>query len=79
MSYFTWNEKGLTTDCESLEAIASRYEESAKLMRRMIKEGFVLKMQMKKQLITHPNPNIFESWGFVSEEKPFRQLELITE
>ena len=47
MSYFTWKETGLTSDCESLEAMASRFEESAKLMRRMAKEGFILKKQMK--------------------------------
>ena len=59
MSYFTWKEAGLTQDCESLEAMASRYEESAKLMRKMAKEGFILKIQKKKQLITHENSNIF--------------------
>ena len=77
MSYFTWKETGLTSDCNSLEAMASRFEESAKLMRRMAKEGFKLKRATKKQLITHANPNIFESWGFINEEPPFRQLQLI--
>ena len=77
MSYFTWQEKGLTQDCESLEAMASRFEESAKLMRKMAKEGFILKIQKKKQLITHENSNIFNEWGFISEEAPFRQLALI--
>ena len=59
MSYFTWKEKGLTQDCESLEAMASRFEESAKLMRRMAHEGFILKIRKNKQLITHENSNIF--------------------
>ncbi len=77
MSYFTWKETGLTSDCESLEAMASRFEESAKLMRRMSLEGFTLKKNNKFQLITHKNPSVFESWGFINEEPPFRQLTLI--
>ena len=77
MSYFTWKETGLTQDCESLEAMASRFEESAKLMRRMSGEGFILQIRKNKQLITHENSNIFNEWGFISEEAPFRQLALI--
>ena len=77
MSYFTWKETGLTQDCESLEAMASRFEESAKLMRRMADEGFILQIRKKKQLITHKDSNIFNEWGFISEEAPFRQLALI--
>ncbi len=79
MSYFTWQEKGLTDDCESLEAMASRFEEAANLMRRMAKEGFELKKQSKRQLILHKDKSIFESWGFITEEKPFKQLKLILE
>ena len=79
MSYFTWKETGLTNDCETLEAMASRFEESAKLMRRMSKEGFALKKVQNRQLITHTNQSIFQSWGFISEEPPFRQLALIPE
>ena len=79
MSYFTWKETGLTSDCSSLEAMASRFEESAKLMRRMAHEGFELKKSTKKQLIMHANPSVFESWGFISEEPPFRQLTFIPE
>ena len=79
MSYFTWKETGLTSDCRSLEAMASRFEESAKLMRRMSQEGFTLTKNNKKQFITHKNPSIFEAWGFVSEEPPFKQLTLITD
>ncbi len=55
MSYFTWKENGLTSDCESLEAMASRFEESANLMRRMAKEGFTMRRQNNIQLITHKN------------------------
>ncbi len=77
MTYFTWKETGLTTDCQSLEAMASRFEESAKLMRKMAKEGFRLEKKINKQLITHPDPNIFEAWGFITEESPFKQLTLM--
>ncbi len=77
MSYFTWKEIGLTQDCASLEAMASRFEESAKLMRKMAKEGFILQKNKEQQLITHNNKKIFDEWGFISEEPPFRQLTLI--
>ena len=77
MSYFTWKEAGLTSDCESLDAMASRFEESAKLMRRMAKEGFIVEKRSNKQLITHKDPNIFDNWGFISEEAPYKQLTLI--
>ncbi len=77
MTYFTWRESGLTTDCASLEAMASRFEESASLMRRMAEEGFRLERHVNHQRITHPDPSVFEAWGFVSEESPVRQLTLI--
>ena len=77
MNYFTWKEKGLTSDCQSLEAMASRFEESAKLMRRMADQGFKLKRGSTEQLITHDDPLIFQSWGFVNEQSPYRQLQLI--
>ncbi len=77
MSYFTWKEKGLTKDCQSLEAMASRFEEAARLMRKMAKEGFKKKEDKKGQLITHDDDEIFNSWGFISEEPPYRQLTLI--
>ena len=71
MSYFTWNEDGLTKDCSSLEAMASRFEESAKLMRRMAKEGFKLNHKENKQLITHKDENIFE--GSIISLKRFKE------
>ena len=77
MTYFTWKESGLTSDCESLESMASRFEESAQLMRKMSKEGFTLKKENKNQLITHSDQDVFQSWGFISEEPPFRQLTLV--
>ena len=79
MSYFTWRENGLTQDCQSLEAMAARFEEAANLMRRMSKEGFKLKQKNNEQMIIHKNPQIFQEWGFISEESPHRQLTLIPE
>lgn len=77
MNYFTWKEKGLTSDCDSLEAMAARFEEAASLMRRLAKEGFVVQRNAKGQQITHTDPEIFESWGFISEEPPVNQLTLM--
>ena len=79
MTYFTWKESGLTNDCETLDSMAARFEESAKLMRRMSKEGFKVEKKNKQQLITHSDPKIFNKWGFISEEAPYRQLTLIPE
>ena len=31
MTYFTWKEEGLTNDCETLNSMAARFEESAAL------------------------------------------------
>ena len=78
MNYFTWKENGLTNDCKSLEAMASRFEEAASLMRRMAKEGFALKQGTNKQLISHHDPKVFEAWGFINEESTtIKQLKLI--
>ena len=79
MSYFKWNETGLTSDCTTLEAMASRFEESAKLMRKMSQEGFMLEKLRKVQIISHRDPKIFDSWGFINEEGPFKQLTLIND
>ncbi len=77
MYYFTWKEEGLTKDCSSLEAMAYRFEESAKLMRKMAQEGFKVEKKNNHQLITHSDPKIFKEWGFISEEAPYKQLRLI--
>ena len=79
MSYFTWKEAGLTSDCQSLESMAARFEEAASLMRKMSKEGFKLKNKNNIQLIAHTNQEVFESWGFINEEPPFKQLTLIVD
>ena len=46
-------------------------------MRRMAEQGFTLERRGDQQRITHPDPSVFEAWGFVSEESPVRQLTLI--
>ena len=79
MNYFTWKEIGLTSDCSTLEAMASRFEESAKLMRKLAQDGFQLEIRSNKQIIIHSDPEIFEDWGFISEEPPYQQLNLILE
>ena len=38
-----------------------------------------LKQESKGQLITHDDPTIFQSWGFINEEPLYRQLALIEE
>ncbi len=79
MSFFTWKDRGLTSDCSSLDAMASRFEETAKLMKRLSKKGFKLKKDRNRQLIIHSDPEVFDEWGFISEERPFKQLCLIPE
>ena len=70
MTYFTWRESGLTTDCASLEAMAARFEEAASLMRRMSEEGFHLERNGKQQRITHPNPSVCSKPGDSSAKNP---------
>ena len=79
MTYFTWKEEGLTNYCETLDSMAARFEESARLMRKMSVEGFKLEKRNKRQIITHTYSKIFNDWGFVSEEPPYQQLKLILE
>ena len=77
MAYFTWKEAGLTADCASLEAMAARFEEAAALMRRMANEGFVLERHNDGQHITHSDDSVFAAYGFIDEQSPVRQLNLI--
>ena len=60
MSFFTWKDDGLTSDCASLDAMASRFEETAKLIKKLSEKGFKLKKTQKSQLIcllyTSPSP-----------------------
>ena len=79
MAYFTWKETGLTADCASLEAMASRFEEAAALMRRLASEGFAVQRTAAGQRIIHPDASEFEAYGFISEESPVRQLTLTPE
>ena len=66
MSFFTWKDDGLTSDCISLDAMASRFEETAKLIKKLSEKGFKLKKTQKNQLIIHSDPQIFDQWGFIS-------------
>ena len=79
MSFFTWKDRGLTSDCSSLESMASRFEETAKLMKNLSKKGFKLKKDRNRQFIIHSDPEVFDEWGFISEERPFKQLSLVPE
>ena len=79
MSYFTWKEEGLTNDCETLDSMAARFEESARLMRKMSAEGFKVEKRNQRQIITHTDPKIFNDWGFISEEAPYQQHTFILE
>lgn len=74
MAYFTWKETGLTADCSSLEAMASRFEEAGVLMRGLARQGFVLEKHLGVQRISHPDSSLFEAYGFVNEEPSERQL-----
>ena len=77
MSFFTWKDNGLTSDCKSLDAMASRFEETANLMKNLSRKGFKLRKTHNNQLIIHSDPTVFDHWGFISEEGPFKQLCLI--
>ena len=77
MSFFTWKDNGLTSDSSSLDAMASRFEETANLMKKLSQKGFTLKKLQNNQLIIHSDPKVFDEWGFISEEIPFKQLCLI--
>jgi len=79
MTYFTWKEEGLTNDCETLNSMAARFEESARLMRKMSADGFKVERKNNRQMITHTDSKIFNNWGFISEEPPSQQLTLILE
>ena len=79
MAYFTWRDAGLTADCASLEAMAARLEEAAALMRRLAAEGFQVERKEGDQRITHPDPQVFEAYGFISEEPPERQLTVFSD
>ena len=55
--------------------MASRFEETANL-KKLSKKGFKLK-KTHTIIILHPDPKVFDQWGFISEELPFKQLCLI--
>jgi hypothetical protein len=77
MAYFIWKEAALTADCASVDAMASRFEEAASLMRRMAAEGFWLERHADGVHINHADPAVFEAYGFVNEEPAAQQLTLL--
>ena len=78
MPYFTWREHGLSRDCQSLEAMAARFEEAAALMRQLTAKGFQVQHVDGRQRITHHNRHVFQDFGFVDECGPGQQLELVS-
>ena len=77
MSYFTWKDAGLTADCTSLEAMASRFEEAARLMRRMADRGFVLQRNNGAQRINHDDAPCSTHGDSSMKNLPVRQLTLM--
>jgi len=61
MSFFTWKDEGLTSDCASLDAMASRFEETANLIKKLSQKG-------KRIFLMTPLHHHFELKG-VKEEK----------
>jgi hypothetical protein len=47
-------------------------------MRRLAAEGFRLEQANDGPRITHPDPAVFEAYGFISEEPPERQLTMLS-
>ena len=77
MSFFTWKDNGLTSDCSSLDAMASRFEETANLMK--LSQRFQAQENTKKSINNALRSCSIDQWGFISEELPFKQLCLIAE
>jgi len=77
MAHFTWRERGLSSDCASLEAMAPRFEEAASLMRRLAREGFRVERHAGGQRIVHNSQAVFGAYGFIDEEPALRQLTLM--
>ena len=48
--------------------MAIRFEETAKLLRELAKDGFQLEATEQSRHIVHPNAKTFESWGFIEDE-----------
>ena len=68
MASFSWTECNLSADCPNLVSMAIRFEETAKLLRELAKDGFQLEATEQSRHIVHPNPKTFESWGFIEDE-----------
>ena len=75
MTYFTWKEEGLTKDCETLDSMAARFEESARLMRQMSAEGFKVEKRNKQQIITHIDSKVLIIGGLLVKRHHNNQLQ----
>jgi ABC-type methionine transport system ATPase subunit len=64
----------LTRTMANAKAACAR---SVALMRRMASEGFVLERHSDGQHITHSDDSVFAANGFIDEQSPVRQLNLI--
>ena len=71
----------LPTKCEYLIIGAGIHGLSTAwhLCKKLSKKGFKLKKTHDNQLILHHDPKVFDQWGFISEELPFKQLCLISD
>ena len=47
--------------------MAIRFEETAKLLRELAKDGFQLEAKEGARQIVHPDAKTFESWGFIED------------
>ena len=63
MSFFTWKDDGLTSDCTSLDAMASRFEETASLIKRLSQKGFILKKTQKNHNCNKTRPLSLANWS----------------
>ena len=71
---------GKNTHNTRLSPDASRCAEkrcAAQLMRRMASEGFRVERIEGMQRITHDDEALFGAYGFISEESPVQQLDLV--
>lgn len=67
MASFTWDESTLSADCNTLESMAQRFEDTAALMRELAQKGFAVQQQKGTRKIIHSNEEVFASFGFVIE------------
>lgn len=70
MPYFTWEERALTADTQSIVQMAERLEEAAQLLRQMADRGFMLERIAGQSRLSHGDPAVFAEFDFVDEAPP---------